>query len=65
MRPSKIICYVSGCMGLLTVGAALAKPPAQTVEHSLATPVPKIGYPFTSQFIGQVIKVFYILNCYY
>jgi len=37
---SNMIAHVAGCIGLLIVGAALAKDPAQTAESSLATPAP-------------------------
>jgi hypothetical protein len=40
MRHPKMIGYVVGCIGVLTVGAALAKDPVQTVgpSSSVATP---------------------------
>ena len=38
MYHTKMIGYVVGCLGLLTVGAALAKDPAQTVGPSLSVP---------------------------
>jgi hypothetical protein len=38
MRDLKMIRYVVGCIGLLTVGAALAKEPAQTVGPLAFTP---------------------------
>ncbi len=38
MRHAKIIGYIVGCVGLLTVGAALAKEPAQTAGPALSTP---------------------------
>jgi hypothetical protein len=38
MRHSNMIGYVIGCIGILTVGAALAKDPEQTAERGLSTP---------------------------
>jgi hypothetical protein len=38
MRHAKMIGYVVGCIGVLTVGAALAKEPAQTAGPALSTP---------------------------
>jgi hypothetical protein len=40
MRHSNMIRYVVGCIGLLTVGAALAKDPAQTVGPSSSVSAP-------------------------
>jgi hypothetical protein len=38
MRHSNMIGYVIGCVGILPVGAALAKEPEQTAERGLSTP---------------------------
>jgi hypothetical protein len=38
MRHSNMIGYVVGCIGILTVTAALAKDPEQTAERGLSTP---------------------------
>lgn len=40
MRHWNMIRYLVGCVGLLTVGAALAKDPAQTVGPSLSATAP-------------------------
>ncbi len=38
MRHSNMIGYVVGCIGILTLCAALAKDPEQTAERGLSTP---------------------------
>jgi hypothetical protein len=38
MRHSKITVYLAGCIGVLTVGAALAKKPAETAATAFPTP---------------------------
>ena len=38
MRHAKMMGYVLGCVGVLTVGAALAKDPQQTAASALSTP---------------------------